>query len=66
MYILLFWRIGGHSSVADSGGALGASAPPSNKSSTYLNIRHTTIRFSKTLNQMNRFDLCDDSKTKYK
>ena len=47
-------------------GGFGGFSPPSNKSSTYLNIRHTTIRFSKTLNQMNRFDLCDDSKTKYK
>ena len=53
--------------VADSSeGLLGVSAPLSNKSSTYLNIRHTTKRFCKTLNQMNRFDLCDESKTKYK
>ena len=54
--------------VADSRGRglLGVSAPLSNKSSTYLNIRHTMKRFCKTLNQMNRFDLCDENKTKYK
>jgi hypothetical protein len=41
------WRIQGR-------GVLGVSATLSNKSSTYLNIQHTTKRFCKTLNQMNR------------